>query len=470
MLISLTQYDQAHIEADICLIGAGAAGITLARELSSSNRKVVLLESGGLQFEQPIQDLYKGFGKGVDASYLHLTRLRYFGGTTNHWAGFCRPLDSRDFDEWPFGYQELVPYIQRAAALLGIHDPTHPEAILAHYRDRNPDPWEIQTDNFKTLLFQRKALNFGREFRAELESQPNLQVFTHATVTRLEFSGQGRLDAVQASTLAGKALRIKAGYFVLACGGIENARILLNSDAVSQDRSGKLGKGFSDHPYAISAEFIVPSRVLEGKSLIHWSSIGSRAAGFEEEVKLVVAPRETATAAKWPNFYLMLDRVPFTSPLKAGLGTLIQDPAIGQSFRVTAVMEADWSASNRVSLVDTRDALGTPQVQLDWAYQDREKVATILQHFSREVSWNFGGRCRVDPFDNPALGNHHIGTTCIGKSPTDSVVDINCKVHSAANLYVAGSSVFRSSGASNPTLTIIALAMRLADHLKRINP
>ena len=117
-------------EVDVCVIGAGAAGITLALELDASGLSVLVLESGGTDLEPATQDLHAGEVVGrplttLDTSVrLDQTRLRFLGGTTNHWAGFCRPLHPIDFEErgglhrsgWPIDHGDLVPYWDRAAS------------------------------------------------------------------------------------------------------------------------------------------------------------------------------------------------------------------------------------------------------------------------------------------------------------------------------------------------------------------
>src|SRR5450755_1050699 len=88
----------ALVEADICIIGAGAAGITVAREFLKSNLRVVLLESGATEFDPSTQELYTGTSIGRPYDELATARLRYFGGTTNHWGGWCQPREPIDFE------------------------------------------------------------------------------------------------------------------------------------------------------------------------------------------------------------------------------------------------------------------------------------------------------------------------------------------------------------------------------------
>ena len=116
-----------HLQYDVCVIGAGAAGITVTRALRRTGTSIGLLESGGFDFDDDTQALYQGtttssiLGRG----YLTSTRLRYFGGTTNHWNGMCRPLDESDFivrpwvphSGWPITAADLAPFYRQASAV-----------------------------------------------------------------------------------------------------------------------------------------------------------------------------------------------------------------------------------------------------------------------------------------------------------------------------------------------------------------
>ena len=164
MFEELNSISTDKLSADICIIGAGAAGITLARQLGSEKARVLLVESGGFSLDRKVQNLYAGKSVGLGRKYLKSSRLRYLGGSTNHWAGFCRPLDARDFALWPLTFVEMVPYYQRAARLMGIHDPTDPEGVVDYLKQNNPDSFLFDTESFVSRVFHKNPVRLDGNF------------------------------------------------------------------------------------------------------------------------------------------------------------------------------------------------------------------------------------------------------------------------------------------------------------------
>src|SRR5215210_437567 len=172
------------MRADCCVIGSGAAGITIARELARTRASVVLLESGGFDFDPRTQALNAGDIVGerldpVNPLRLQDTRLRYFGGTTNHWAGYCRPFEPGDLERrdhvpdsgWPFGRAELDPWYRLAHDVIQIgpfeYDPAAWDA------QRGSGLPLIANERFETSLYQIRGLQFGQAYRNELTGARN---------------------------------------------------------------------------------------------------------------------------------------------------------------------------------------------------------------------------------------------------------------------------------------------------------
>jgi choline dehydrogenase-like flavoprotein len=243
MLVEASELgDRQVLETDLCVIGAGAAGITMARALTHSGIDVTLLESGGFEFDEGSQALYAGevsgnvLRPGFAGDYLLRSRLRYFGGTTNHWSGFCLPLEPDDFavrdwipeSGWPFDADALQPFYGEAARVCEIDDFDYdPVAAL---RQMQPDHAILDRGPVRTRLIHRSTTRFGKSYRKELVETPTIRVVTGANVTELRLDAGRAVGSVHAATLGGREFTVRARAYVLACGSIENARLLLASN------------------------------------------------------------------------------------------------------------------------------------------------------------------------------------------------------------------------------------------------
>ena len=263
MFIDARNLQNGHrIEADICIIGAGAAGITIAREYANSSTTVALLESGGLEFDQEIQNLYTGKNIGLPSFPVHVNRLRYFGGTTNHWAGHCRPLDPIDFEQrdwvphsgWPISKQDLDSYYERAQPVVGLGAYEYEDLAYWQKRIGLPLPeMELKPDRLYSAVYNKSPpTRFGREYREELAKSANVSVYLHTNV--LEILGNDtatRVSGLKAACIDGPELSVSAKIFILATGGMENARLLLLSDTTNPagigNDKGLVGRYFMDH-------------------------------------------------------------------------------------------------------------------------------------------------------------------------------------------------------------------------------
>ena len=252
----------SQLEADLCIIGAGAAGISLAREFAKSRLRVALLESGGMEFEPDTQQLYEG--KDIGRPYLDLAtcRLRFFGGTTNHWEGWRRPLDAVDFEArdglpyrgWPFDKAHLDPWYGRAHEVCQLGPYDYTPARFGITPDKIPPPFT--GPDFVDKIFQVSTMAFNI-YRPELASAERVTVYLHANALNLTTSEDGRaITGLQIGTLAGTRLGIAARFYALAAGGIENARLLL----VSAD-----GKGIGNERDLVGRFFMVHLQFVGGE-------------------------------------------------------------------------------------------------------------------------------------------------------------------------------------------------------------
>lgn len=515
MLIDARTVEQdSTVEADVCIIGAGAAGITIARELNGTSHSVCLLESGGFELEPEVQALYEGASEGTflaRENYLTGSRLRFFGGTTNHWAGWCRPLDPLDFEVrswvphsgWPFSREHLEPYYRRAAEIIEIHpfdfDPAQrvvAEPSLLHGSD-------VATT--KVFHFSPPT-RFGQMYRDELTQSPNVTLYHHANVRELKANeSASAVEEVDVTCLTGTGFKVRARRFVLATGGIENARMLLLSDSVQQAGLGNqhdlVGRFFADHPHMDVGNLAVtdPDRQMDlyefyedpelGHRALHFLTIGEEAQRREHLLNLRVylrprGKREMPKVARDVGHTAShLDRadVGAIRPAEASLYYSVRsrleeflDPQPSRFFALDVSCETEPNPESRVTLIQDVDALGMRRVQLNWVVteQGSRSVRRSIELIGQELGRHLQGRAQVvlneeELWPRAWGGSHHLGTTRMHDDPRRGVVDARCRVHGIENLYVGGSSVFPTYGFANPTLTITALALRIAEDLKR---
>ena len=508
----------SEISADICIIGAGAAGIAIAREFLGTKTSVCVVESGGLDPASDVQALAKGASVGLPYPDLETTRVRVFGGSTNHWGGECRPLDAQDFavrewiphSGWPITLQDLVPYYRRAADVVetGPYEYYASDwSAVSRFR-AGLRPWRAAAAELTPRVFQNSPpTRFGTRYRAELEAAPNIRVLLRADFTAFQTDEEKRLvDAIKVATLDGRDFAVKARVFVLATGALENARLLLISageTASFGNQSGAVGRFFQEH---VAHQWLA--------SLLPATSFA--VSDYEPPRQGSVALAFTAAEQrqrKLANFLVFLDGrragadsegVHSARTLLGGLQTgNMPDNVFEHLRRIMAdlpgvtryayrrltgaadavgfveigfVTEQMPNPDSRVRLSGRRDALGMPMTELDWQLTDLDRQAMLagLENVVRVIGANGLGRVKVmvpedgaDWLTRIGMSFHPMGTTRMHDDPRHGVVDANCRVHGMQNLYVAGSSVFPTSGAGSPTYTLVTLALRLADHLKR---
>ena len=516
------------LEADLCIIGGGAAGITMAMELPNSGLRVLLLESGGTESDAATQALAQGESIGAPVTSLDnpvsldQTRLRHLGGTTNHWAGFCRPLSPIDFESRdhlrvsgrPINYADIVPYWQRATEWIRISD-----------GDFSVDTWErrlgvsappIDTFAVEPLAFQITfPTKFGDIYASDLRAAANIEVLLHANAVNLASDNGQTVTHVDVATLSGISFTVVARAYVLATGGIENARLLLAStdhDPAGLGNSNDLvGRYFSEH-LQIYAGFGVLEPDFDDVSGLQGGEVAisqGRHAGYVHGAKFALGLTDAhlrSAATTGLELQFLPGRLPDGVPLQEQ-GTTIGDisalmahtgPEPGTAVYLQALAEQEPNPDSRVMLGTNTDALGMRQVQLDWQYTatDRHRVIAGLRVMAEAIGAAGWGRVQLvlggvhaDAHDHlvsgefltifrsipeeidlsgfpVGVGFHHMCTTRMSDNPVQGVVDANCRMHEVDNLWVAGSSVFATGGTATPTFSIVALSIRLADHLQ----
>ena len=509
-------------EADVCVAGAGPAGITLAVELAGRGLRVCLLESGGLRWTIRNQLHFRGKSTGDPYHPLFRARTRAFGGTSHHWlkttrgwsvdGGLrCRPLDPLDFEErphvpgsgWPFDARHLAPYYARAHAAAGLHDPTYDPARLS---DPEATPLlSLPGGVVETAAcLMAPARSFLDRF-AEVRDAPNVDLILNATAVGFDAEGGPlRVRAVQAAVPGGARFGVRAKHFVLAGGGIENARLLLNARIGNEH--GLVGRTFMEHVQFDSA-ILHPSDPELGGRLGFYRR--HQAGGVAVLGGFRLSDEAIRDQGLLNSFTTFLPRTAlFASPGVRSFAELFQGARMGHGtghFRghaanvvrglpevaraighkafprrsddptllglVTTAEQAPHPES-RVTLGRARDDCGLRRARLHWRLGELDfgslrRTQEILADEFADARLGHVTNLWGDssPTPTPVGCWHHVGTTRMHVSPGDGVVDPDCRVHSTENLFVAGSSVMPTAGATTVTLTLVALAIRLADHL-----
>jgi choline dehydrogenase-like flavoprotein len=500
-----TLEDGTLIEGDLCIIGAGAAGISVALEWEQSGHKVILLEGGGFNVEADIQDLYAGESVGHRYYPLQSARLHFFGGTTGHWGGWCAPYDPQDFKArswvphsgWPITREDLDPFYERARHLVELPRSTWD---VADYENPETGMSRLQFDPSRvwTKMWQMSPpTRFGQKYREPILTSQQIHLFTYANVCNIDADeSASTVREVQVRCLNGKTHTVRARHYVLACGAMQNARLLLASNRQAPNGLGndhdQVGRYFMEHIEVQSANLMLPaSRVMNlyRADIFITEAFGELALteAMQEELQIL---NGTASLLLQPlsetplgiehfseDAAEMIEFFDQTQDMVEDGSRSASDFSTVRQYVMATRLEQAPNPDSRIMLSAEKDALGMPRTRLDWQLTafDKHSIRTMYEVFGAEAGRAGIGRVQLMDWLSgeepmwPAFqgaGWHHMGTTRMHDDPRQGVVDAQCKVHGIDNLHVAGSSTFTTAGAANPTLTLIALTLRLSDHLK----
>jgi choline dehydrogenase-like flavoprotein len=533
------------IEADVCIVGAGTAGITLAKEFVDQHFNVCLIESGGLKPDRETQALYEGKNVGRPYYRLDTSRARYFGGSTNRWhiafgddcsRARMRPFEKIDFEYrdwvpfsgWPFTKAHLDPYYDRAQAFCQIAPSSY------HVKDwsdpQKTPPIRLGGKRTQTVIFKfGSRYPFIKEYADEINQAANISTYLHANVIEIEMAETARtVERMQVACLDGNTHWVSAKVFILAAGAIEIPRLLLASRKTCSDGVGNqndlVGRFFMEHLH-FSLGFYLPSNPEAFKAMGLYSKIHeisgvpirgkisptedvlrserllNHVVEFVPKVSLATIfdrffyPRIDSTGVQ--SFMALLSAIRskrLPDPLLEHLlnaATGLDDIAVStyrnlkkrlrrlvikkrvHYFVLENMSEQAPNYNSRVVLGQDRDRNGLSRANLDWQLTtiDLNSAKRCLSILDEELRRDGLGQLLLEldddtPPERIIGGWHHMGTTRMHTDPKQGVVDQNCRVHGIDNLFIAGPSVFPTGGYANPSLTIVALALRLADHIK----
>lgn len=502
---------------DLCIVGAGAAGLAMAKRLVGTSTTVLVLSSGyATDRGRPDgyrQAIYEGtvgpLLQKVDPRFLDRSRLHMYGGTTNHFGFWSRPLDEADLKprpgyrdaSWPIAIAELVPYYQ-AAHQFGHFGPFNYDdmrfwerALFA--RCFPPLPGDQLRGAIMHAQYDEALHDFQVQFGVELRAAHNVTVLFNAHLLNIEATDSNdHVTRLSCATIEdgkrGRRFGVEANAYVLAVGGIETVRLLKLSGDLGNNRSDQLGRGFMVHPLIREAAKVRFSRPLETdiRSFFRDQQVRLQPPSTDNDTYRVVTtplvnPEHLFNYEVFDAWGILVPTPETMDEEKIGNFRLI----LQFSAEDEAVVNINWEqVPNEASIVtlnptQTDPVFGQPVTHLDWRLRSEDKRTVVrgldicraylqergavdfqlLTDLSGDADhWTF-----APEQGELATGDHHMGALRMSALSDDGIVNPDSRVHSVDNLYIAGCSVFPTSGFANPTLTIVALALRLADHLKQ---
>lgn len=521
--LSLAGDGRLECRTRICILGGGTAGIFLAKRLRDLGLSVVVLEAGDRLARRPEEMGHRCVQSGIRYRGAELGRSFGLGGTSVLWGGQMIPLTPADMaarpavgiDAWPITFDALAEYLPEVKRALGLPNPAEPEEqrLLEH---RFPALSTLHAD-FNLRLSQWLpfgARNFGKAFSEPLQTDPNLEVWLQAGVTRLEWSVEGmdRIVAVEARSPNGRRLIVRPEVVVVCAGALESTRLLLELDEASNGhltRNGApIGRYFADHLSVTCGRFhcrdwrrynletapifekgvmrtprlelssASQQRLAVTSAFAHFTFITHGETGFDvvrnllrkrqgEQQGLGLSPRllgrvisDVSAMAYWRGIHRRL-----WIPRLADL--LLQ---------VDIEQVPNWDS--RLSLDSERDELGRKRLRIDWRIRpdDVRVIRTVAERTIQ--AWQCSELREIarleltlmdqfDTFESAYDVYHPTGSLRMGRRPNDSVVDPDLRVWGLENLYVSSTAVFPSAGSANPGLMHLALTARLAECLAR---
>jgi len=532
------------IQTDVCIAGAGVAGITLAHEFTNAGFETCIVESGGFKPDKATQSLYYGENVGLPYYPLDTARGRFFAGTAHYWGvklpvqGMgvrLRPLDPIDFEKrawvphsgWPFDKSHIDPFYERAQRFLGIGPYTYESHDWADPASRPEFPFV--GGRVKTTMFQfaRREI-FFKDFRNEIDRAQSIKTLLHGNVIDVETSETGEtVTGFRVACLDGKKFKVRAKLYILAMGGLEVPRLLLLSNTVWKAGVGNandlVGRFFMEHPHLWTGHF-VPSNPSVSNAMGLYEVYRINGTHVMGKITIDEKTLREEKLLNWvtsihPDFHLSYNHylchntlgVNSYRELKKGFlnlkkippnllthvkNVLVDGKSIGRAAyrKIRGTFKRDFERNkhvavcwlnpmveqapnpdSRVVLGEERDALGQRRINLDWRLTSLDtytftRAQEVLDEELRRANLGYLIiHTRADQVPRNVHGGwHHMGTTRMNTDPKRGVVDEHCRVHGVNNLFVAGASVFPTSGYANPVLTTVALVMRLADHVKHL--
>ncbi len=522
MIIDSNFTEQQNIKSDICIIGSGPSSFSFIKKFLNFNYSISIIESGNFFFDQKVNLLNQGqldkFGNFPHKEYiLKSARVRMVGGTSNVWAGWSGPLLEEDFESkywmpnsgWQINYDNLKNYYLEAQKILSLSKFIYDEKLFDYY-PKKLNIHKLENFDHSFWQFSNPPLNFKKKFQEEIKELKNINLYFNCTATNFSKGIDEKIENLTAYNSKKDKILFKAKYFIVACGGIENATILLNSkqNLKELDENNNIGNYFFEHPHVTLASgttnnlnFLKTYKKQKLQKLNNIESLVGFSLKKKDRIKnnisncinvisnhnlldvesAVIARHIMAlrgkiiTTSKFISFFLK--NIP---ELIRTFNLITKNTFVkNKNFYVISRLEQQPLYGNKVYLSKTKNKYGNFFPQINWQLSDQDyktlkiNYETINKNFNIEDIGKIKASNFIETIDKEikkdvfAVG-HHMGTTRMSENSLNGVVDKNLKVHNIKNLFVAGSSTFPTGGFINPTMTIVALSLRLGNHINEL--
>lgn len=527
MIVDCNLKHNKNLHSDICIVGTGPAAMPLINILSELDLSINIIESGSFKNSKKAQSFNESENIGignfpVNKWSTNHARIRKIGGTSNIWAGWSGPLGKSDFEfkewisqnRWDITYEEMHKYYLKSNKIFGFESFEFDKKLFDIIK-KSSDIENLLNNNeldYNFWKLKRPPINFGNKFKHLFQKQ-NINLFFNLTVNEIVSNKENEVDYLIANNFSKKHSVIKANIFVICCGGLENARIILNSTKYESHGIGNknrtVGKYFMEHPHLILAETnkinnktfidlfqskkttksndkIIPGIYLNDQiqkkyRISNCASVILKHDLLENSFAVIF---RNICALKFNPFSIifliknLINNIPKT--LNFLKNFILQK---NKTYYLYARLEQSPNTASNLTLSDTRDYFGYKQLQLNWNLSKLDiktlyyNYKIISEFLEKNNICNFKLRKWIaKAFKSGELifnekliygTGHHMGTTPMSNNPNKGYVDTNLKVHNISNLYISGCSIFPTSGCVNPTYTIVALSIRLGEHLKK---
>lgn len=514
--------DGQLVEADLCIVGSGLAGLALASTFLDSDVRVVVLESGR-EGPSEADQLSEGASTAHPSHPLPEGAPRRLGGAAETWGAWCRPFDALDFEArdwpwsgWPLTAEDMAPYYEQAIDFLRM---SAREFTGIEWEDGLPPLYRHIQDATELLVgvWQESPLAPISEVLGDpLREAPNTTVYLSANALEI-VTDDDVVTGVAVATPNGKRFTVVAGQYVLAAGGLGTPRLMLASNARCRAGVGNerdtVGRFFAEHPHIVAGRLSIPHPKATGRPTLPAIDRGVRGtfarlemerpragirAGIclDEDLRrreglLNVIAHVRPPSVEPPLIALLFFREVRHRNVKKALNLLpellrhipevvnvVYRRLLRRPHELELYVQAETAPNpeSRVVLSDEKDDYGIPRAELQWRIGslDKELLARSVSYMARQLEVAGFGRFEPEPWltdpgevwgTEPFGGLHLMGTTRMSINPDEGVVDPDGRVHGYANLWIVGSSVFPTYGAANPGMTIVATTFRTAERL-----
>ena len=462
-----------EIAYDVIICGSGPAGVGLAIDLEKKGIKSLIIEAGDEFYNAESQKKYSGEVVGNFPKDLSLLRLSQFGGTTGHWGGTCRPLDEYDFSQWPIKKDVLDKFSYSTNKFLNVKN---------NFREKKI------SSNLKIIEFLQSDLRIYEKYFEHIKKSKNIFLLLNTSIINININNK-KVDSILIKS-SSIEITLKSRFLILACGGIENSRLLLwfRENNKNLLKKSPIGSYWMEHPFKIIGSGIANfSKVRENfqndffafDNFRNWGNFTVSLAPTNEMIikKKILNSGVFLTLHDRDNNNLknnIKDLLCVAPKLSTQMLKLF-DKRLLCGLSLSSSWEQDAENFNKITLINEKDIYGIPKVRLSYKLSNKslntakKMVNEIGEYF---IAKNLGRIALSQEILEPEkfiteAGYHHLGGTRAGKNENDSVVDKDLKIFGTENFYVLGSSVFPSGGHANPTYTIIQLSLRLSDHLSK---